>query len=167
MHKRIKNNTQTYIIAWHSIMAKSCFPFFFFTILLNIFLIINPYQLCFGKWVLFKCDDWLIILGNTSTLQHNVKRDITLIFTIYGREDSFSQFTLQNSFQFFPAQAVAALSRPTANVFPLWSCSMLPHSILQTLNCWRHYVTLLKPTPIMDGSSWAFPKPYILKKSPK
>lgn len=72
---------RTYIIAWHSIMAKSCFSFFLNYILKRIF---NHNSLSAVLWKMLKCDDWLIILGNTPTLRHNFKRDITLIFTIYG-----------------------------------------------------------------------------------
>lgn len=118
MHKRIKNNTHTYIIAWHSIMAKSCFSFFLFqTIFLNIFLIINPYPLCFGKMTSVKMR-W--VLGNR--LQHNAEHDITLICAIHSREGSFSQFTVQSPFQ--PRLRLDWEWRR----FPLWSWSMLPHS---------------------------------------
>lgn len=80
--------------------VASCF-LFLKTIFLNVILIINSYHLCFGKWLLLKCDDWLIILGNTTG---NLKRDITLIFTIYGQGDSFSQLTVRNSFQLISAR---------------------------------------------------------------
>lgn len=145
---------------------------FFKTIFLNVFLIINPYQLCFGKWVLLKCDDRLIILGNTLTLQHNFffKRDITLILTIYGHGLRFSQFTVQNSFQFISVQFRPCRLNQWWSMFALWSRSMLLHSFLQTYELLKALChALRKPTPIMDGSSSAFPKPFFffLNKSPK
>lgn len=122
-----QNNTLTYIIAWHSIMAKSCFSSFFFKnyILKSIFLIINPYQLCFGKWVLLKCDDGLVTLGDAPTLQHNSEawHNSHLLLLFKGQNDSFfSIHSRTNFFLFIQSQAVTLTgsfklrsSRPTAD----------------------------------------------------
>lgn len=89
-----------------------------------------------------------------------------MIFTIYGQEDSFSQFTVKNSFQIIQAQAVTVPSELIVYTVKLVSVvSQLPADLWIVegiMSCF------LKPKPNMDGSSSAFPKPFFkMKKNPK
>lgn len=70
-----ESEKQTCIIAWHSIMAKSCVSLFFFCLLnYSRKVTLNHRQLRLAGWVLLKCEN-----GDTDT---QLRHDAVQIFTV-------------------------------------------------------------------------------------
>lgn len=69
-----ESEKQTHIIAWHSIMAKSCVSLFFCLFIYSHKVTLNRRQLRAAEWVLLKCEN-----GDTDTQR---RHDTTQIFTV-------------------------------------------------------------------------------------
>lgn len=110
--------------------------FFLKTIFLKVFfLIINPYQLCFGKWVLLKCDDGLVTLGDAPTLQHNSEAwHNSHLLNLRVKTTHFPQFIPGLNFKLIQSQAVTL----TGSFKLRSSCPTADQRSVQ-----RHYVMLL------------------------
>lgn len=72
-YEQKESEKQTCIIAWHSIMAKSCVSLFFCLLNYSRKVTLNHRQLCLAGWVLLKCDN-----GGTDT---QLRHDAVQIFT--------------------------------------------------------------------------------------
>lgn len=79
-----ESEKQTCIIAWHSIMAKSCVSLFFCLLDYSRKVILNHRQLRFAGWVLLRCETLTLNLGMKQFRSSPFRVEQTLPFAIWN-----------------------------------------------------------------------------------